>query len=72
MACWLFNHCLHLLVFFLHVHAALSFATLGLLCCTQAFSSCSVQVPHRGGFFCYRAQALSAQALVVAVNFSPP
>ena len=46
-------------------------ATLGLCCCTLAFSSCGeqgllsgcgVQASHRSGFFCCRAQTLGQAA----------
>ena len=59
-------------LFCLHVQAALFLAALGVRCCAQAFSSCGVQVSHCGGCFCCGAQAPGTQALVVAVNLSPP
>ena len=42
-------------------------AVLGLHCCVKAFSSCSAQVFHWGGFSCCGAQALRAWTSVVAV-----
>ena len=37
-------------------------AVLGLHCCTWAFSSCSVQAFHCGGFSCCGARALGTWA----------
>ena len=43
-------------------------SALGLLCCTQAFSSCGARASHRGDFSCCRGQALGAQASVVVAR----
>ena len=41
---------------------------LGLCCCSQAFSSCSVRVSHCEGFFCCGTWALGTRASVVAAH----
>ena len=43
-------------------------AAAGLCCCMRAFCSCSVRASHCGGFSCYGAQALGAQASAVAAH----
>lgn len=40
----------------------------GLCCCMVAFSSCSVQASHCGGFSCFRAQAVGPTGSVVVVR----
>ena len=43
-------------------------ATLGLHCCSWAFSSCGAQASHYGGFSHYRAQALGHIGSVVVAH----
>ena len=66
LVCWLtwksvVNHiCLNVVVVLNHLFTFL--ARQGLRCCMQAFSSCSVQASHCGGFSCFRAQAVGPRA----------
>lgn len=51
---------------FLVVQVFVAVRGLSLLAVSRGYTSCSAWVSHGDGFFCCRAQTLSAQALVVA------
>ena len=68
MACFMdISHEFFLYTFLLK-NIYLYLAVLGLHCCVQAFSSCSAQVSHCGGFSFCRAQPLGYAAFSSTVD----